>query len=636
MGKRESGSVVFIVGLMGLVTMTIGAPMFQSAGSGLVLHLRMEELAGTTANDLSGIVPPNNGTWNGGVTSVTGTPPLMGAASARCTEYNGTNAYVSVPHNAGLTLPGDFTAALWVYKNAENGDWVRLFGKGASGVRTFGIWEEPGGPPAVAAPAGQHILFQRYGAAAYQVMSAGSVPLTTWTHLAVRVQSNVATIFFNGVADPNTATQTQPAGQDTEAVTIGAGVLPGLHSYWNGRIDDVRLYNRALSNAEIAAIAAGTQGPVAPTGLVAVAGNGQVSLSWTNLAGIFYNVKRSTTPGGPYTAVGQGISGGSYVDTTVTNGTTYYYVVSGVTYGEGADSTEVSATPMLPVVTALPNTGLFTSENLATTTFNVVVNRVVPAGTTIDITVTSNASAEGQVSTVAAPAASVNFQVVGPQAIGHTTIITVTGVDDFLVDGPRPYTVTVTTSSADATFNALTIPPVNLTNNDNDTPGITFSRVGGLGTDESGGTDTFSVTLNTQPFGFIDLPLSSSNTAEMTVSPATLRFTPSGNTVYNPATGVGDYNVAHIVTVTGVDDTVLDFTMPFTVITGALQLSNASDNPAYSFDPTDVTGINLDNETIPTLPAVWGGGSGGGCGLLGLELAAPFLLLGLWRRRRIA
>jgi hypothetical protein len=197
------------------------------------------------------------------------------------------------------------------------------------------------------------------------------------------------------------------------------------------------------------------------------------------------------------------------------------------------------------------------------------------------------------------------------------------------VDGNITYTISITASGM-----GTTIPDVSVTNNDTNVPGITFSRLSGLGTDEAGGMDTFSVTLNTQPFGFIDLPLSSSNTAEMTVSPASLRFTPSGNPAYNPASGVGDWNVSHVVTVTGVDDTVLDFTIPFTVVTAPLQLSNASDNPAYAFDPADVAGFNLDNEAIPTLPSVWGGGSGGGCGLLGLELGLPVLLLGLWRRRR--
>ena len=53
--------------------------------------------------------------------------------------------------------------------------------------------------------------------------------------------------------------------------------------------------------------------------------------------------------------------------------------------------------------------------------------------------------------------------------------------------------------------------------------------------------------------------------------------------------------------------------------------------------PPDVSAVNLDNEAIPALPHVWGGssGSGGGCGMLGLELGLTLGLAALWRRRSV-
>ncbi|MEJ0099039.1 MAG: fibronectin type III domain-containing protein [Pseudomonadota bacterium] len=86
--------------------------------------------------------------------------------------------------------------------------------------------------------------------------------------------------------------------------------------------------------------------PAAPTGLVATAGDSQVSLSWTASSGATsYTVKRSTTSGGTYATVTTTAST-SYVDTGRTNGTIYYYVVSATnSAGEGANSTQASATP---------------------------------------------------------------------------------------------------------------------------------------------------------------------------------------------------------------------------------------------------------------------------------------------------
>jgi hypothetical protein len=100
-----------------------------------------------------------------------------------------------------------------------------------------------------------------------------------------------------------------------------------------------------------------------PTGLSATVSFGQVSLTWTASSGATsYNVKRSTISGDETTIAN--VSGTSYTDTGLLNGTTYYYVVSAVgPGGESANSSEWIAT--LP--TLLPPTGLS-----ATTNFNLV------------------------------------------------------------------------------------------------------------------------------------------------------------------------------------------------------------------------------------------------------------------------
>ncbi|WP_127580789.1 Kelch repeat-containing protein [Paenibacillus koleovorans] len=92
--------------------------------------------------------------------------------------------------------------------------------------------------------------------------------------------------------------------------------------------------------------------PSAPQDLVTTSGDATVSLSWSVVSSATsYNIKRSTTAGGPYTTVASSVTGTTYTDTTVTNGTTYYYVVTAVNAGgESANSNEASATPQAPVV----------------------------------------------------------------------------------------------------------------------------------------------------------------------------------------------------------------------------------------------------------------------------------------------
>jgi hypothetical protein len=87
--------------------------------------------------------------------------------------------------------------------------------------------------------------------------------------------------------------------------------------------------------------------PPAPTGLIAAAGNAQATLNWNASSGATsYNVKRSTTNGGPYTTIASGVTATTFTNTGLTNGTTYFFVVSAVnSSGESANSNQASATP---------------------------------------------------------------------------------------------------------------------------------------------------------------------------------------------------------------------------------------------------------------------------------------------------
>lgn len=125
--------------------------------------------------------------------------------------------------------------------------------------------------------------------------------------------------------------------------------------------------------------------PAAPTGLTATAGDGSVSLDWDDNAEPdldSYNVKRSTTSGGPYTQIATGVATSAYTDNTVTNGTTYYYVVTAVdtSTNESANSTEASATPeadtTAPVISGVTTDVTDTSATITWTTDEPADSRV--------------------------------------------------------------------------------------------------------------------------------------------------------------------------------------------------------------------------------------------------------------------
>jgi len=94
-----------------------------------------------------------------------------------------------------------------------------------------------------------------------------------------------------------------------------------------------------------------------PANLTAVAGNGEITLSWDPSSGAdSYTVQRGTTDGGPYdTSFTVPGTQTNYLDTPLTNGTTYYYVVIALADGDqnSDPSNQASATPMAitPVMT---------------------------------------------------------------------------------------------------------------------------------------------------------------------------------------------------------------------------------------------------------------------------------------------
>lgn len=92
--------------------------------------------------------------------------------------------------------------------------------------------------------------------------------------------------------------------------------------------------------------------PSAPAMLLASPGDGAVPLRWqASFGATGYTVGRSEFSGGPYETIASGVTGSSYTDTSVTNGTTYHYTVSATnSAGTSGRSPADSATPVRQMV----------------------------------------------------------------------------------------------------------------------------------------------------------------------------------------------------------------------------------------------------------------------------------------------
>jgi fibronectin type 3 domain-containing protein len=144
---------------------------------------------------------------------------------------------------------------------------------------------------------------------------------------------------------------TTPGGEGATPVATGlttpsftdTGLTNGTTYYY--QVTAVNAGGESARSGEVSA--APVAPPSAPTGVAATAGNTQIGLRWTAVAGATsYNVYRGTTPGGEGASpVATGITTPSFTDTGLTDGTTYYYRVTAVNLGgESGPSAEVSAT----------------------------------------------------------------------------------------------------------------------------------------------------------------------------------------------------------------------------------------------------------------------------------------------------
>lgn len=221
-------------------------------------------------------------------------------------------------------------------------------------------------------------------------------------------------------------------------------------------------------------------------------------------------------------------------------------------------------------VIVTPTSGLITTEAGATDSFTVRLASRPEA----NVTVTLNSSDPGE-------------GTVSPSPLTFTTsdwadnrTVTVTGVDDALIDGDQAYTITLVVASSDPDYNGIGAPSVSATNRDNDGV-IVVTPTSGLQTTESGGSDTFTVVLGSAPTSQVTIGLSSSDPTEGTLSTGLLTFT------------TANWNVAQTVTVTGVDDAVVDGPVTYTIVTAAA----ASADPAYNGrNAADVSATNADND----------------------------------------
>jgi hypothetical protein len=192
-----------------------------------VMYLKFDENMGTAA-DSSG--SGNTGTLHGTTTWITGN-------FASALLLDGSTGYVSLP-NLGLTSG---TVDMWINPTTLTGD-QRLFSQ-ASGAST------EAGQIALNQSSGESGSLWVYDGSAWQRLSAnGSVLANQWNQIVVENNGSTATDFVNGIQQ---LTATANFAFSGPTVSLGGKFLGTTGGYFNGAVDDFRVYSRTLAPEEV-------------------------------------------------------------------------------------------------------------------------------------------------------------------------------------------------------------------------------------------------------------------------------------------------------------------------------------------------------------------------------------------------
>ncbi|MHC4625991.1 MAG: LamG domain-containing protein [Planctomycetota bacterium] len=249
-----------------LFVMVLSLVLFTAANAELVGWWRLDETSGTTAADSSG--NGNDGTVVG--TAQWGAIGKVGGAL----DFDGSSGHVTIPHNSSLAVlnQGDFTISAWFKLDEMPGENKEVFQQGDAGG-TGRTW-----------------LFVAADAEIRSFLGGATVPsgfyveADTWYHAAVVVTEGGGTddvqIYVNG--QPEGAPS--PMSMEDSAGGYFIGCHKNLSNFWDGLIDDVRLYNHALMDVEILAIMEGA-GSEYPYALGPDPADGAlIEATWANLS----------------------------------------------------------------------------------------------------------------------------------------------------------------------------------------------------------------------------------------------------------------------------------------------------------------------------------------------------------------
>jgi hypothetical protein len=186
------------------------------------------------------------------VTTTGATGPRVPGRLGNAVRLSGNGEYVALPQGIVSGLD-DFTISAWV-DPAATSTWSRIFDFGSGTGTNMFLTVDGGG-------SGLRFAITKSGnGAEQQLTGGGQLPLNTWSHVAVTLSGNTGRLYLDGTlvaTNPNMTLHPSALGSTTQN-WIGRSQYPD--PYLNATVDDFQVYDHALSDADVAALAGGQAG----------------------------------------------------------------------------------------------------------------------------------------------------------------------------------------------------------------------------------------------------------------------------------------------------------------------------------------------------------------------------------------
>lgn len=205
-----------------------------------------------------------------------GAPAFVSGKYGSALDLSGTNQYVMLPANLFASVT-NFTIAVWVNWDGGNA-WQRIFDFGND--TTQYMFLTPGSGNATL-----RFAMTTNGGGAEQIIETAPLPVGQWEHVAVTRNGNVARLYTNGVLAASSSVFTNTPAAINPALNYLGESQYLADPFFNGRLDELYIFNYALSETEVLRLATNNQPPppTTPTAMTAsVATPTTMQISWSS------------------------------------------------------------------------------------------------------------------------------------------------------------------------------------------------------------------------------------------------------------------------------------------------------------------------------------------------------------------